>query len=117
MAGDFERDSGLHGGQELLDRPDRPTAIFAANDLMAFGVYEAARLAGLSIPDDLSVIGYDDLTMAAWAGPPLTTIRQPLEEMGRQAAQMVLDLDDTAPAPRVDLAIDLVVRDSTAPPR
>ena len=117
VAGDFERDSGLHGGQELLDRPDRPTAIFAANDLMAFGVYEAARLAGLSIPDDLSVIGYDDLTMAAWAGPPLTTIRQPLEEMGRQAAQMVLDLDDTAPAPRVDLAIDLVVRDSTAPPR
>ncbi|WP_152365448.1 LacI family DNA-binding transcriptional regulator [Microlunatus speluncae] len=116
VAGDFERDSGLHGGQELLDRPDRPTAIFAANDLMAFGVYEAARLAGLSIPSDLSVIGYDDLTMAGWAGPPLTTIRQPLEEMGRQAAQMVLDLDDTAPAPRVDLAIDLVVRGSTAAP-
>ncbi len=116
VAGDFERDSGLHGGEKLLDRPDRPTAIFAANDLMAFGVYEAARLAGLSIPSDLSVIGYDDLTMAGWAGPPLTTIRQPLAEMGRQAAQMVLDLDDTAPAPRVDLAIDLVVRGSTAAP-
>jgi DNA-binding LacI/PurR family transcriptional regulator len=82
---------------------------------MALGVYEAARLAGLAIPADLSVIGYDDLTVAEWAGPPLTTIRQPLEEMGRQAAQMVLDLDDTAPAPRVDLAIDLVVRGSTAP--
>lgn len=113
--GDFERNSGLDRGRELLDRPDRPTAIFACNDLMALGVYEAARLAGLAVPEQLSVIGYDDLSVAEWAGPPLTTIRQPLAEMGRQAAQLVLDLDDTAPAPRLDLAIDLIIRGSTAP--
>lgn len=116
VAGDFERDSGLERGRELLALPDRPTAVFACNDLMALGVYEAARLAGLSIPEDLSVIGYDDLSVAQWAGPPLTTIRQPLVEMGRQATQMVLDPDPDGPPQRVDLAIDLVPRASTAPP-
>lgn len=116
VAGDFERDCGLDLGRELLDRPDRPTAIFVANDIMAFGVYEAARQAGLSIPEDLSVIGYDDLDVAEWAGPPLTTIRQPLAEMGRQAAQIVLTLDETTRTPRVELATDLIIRASTAPP-
>jgi LacI family xylobiose transport system transcriptional regulator len=115
ISGDFERDSGLLCGQELLNRPDRPTAIFALNDLMALGVYEAARLAGLAIPEDLSVIGYDDLSVAQWTGPPLTTIRQPLIDMGRQAAQMVLDPHPAGQAQRVDLAIDLVERSSTGP--
>lgn len=116
MAGDFERDSGLELGRRLLRLPDRPTAIFSCNDLMAFGVYEAARQAGLSIPGDLSVVGYDDLSVAEWAGPPLTTIRQPLLDMGRQASAMLLDLDLTAQAPRVDLATDLVIRESTGKP-
>lgn len=115
MAGDFERDSGLELGRRLLQMPDRPTAIFSCNDLMALGVYEAARLAGLSIPDDLSVVGYDDLSVAEWAGPPLTTVRQPLMDMGRQASAMLLDLDLAAEAPRVDLATDLVIRNSTGP--
>lgn len=117
VAGDFERDSGLEWAQRLLVMPDRPTAIFAANDLMALGVYEAARLAGMSVPDDLSVVGYDDLSVAGWAGPPLTTVRQPLEDMGRQATQMVLDLDLTEQTPRLDLATDLVIRGSTCQPR
>lgn len=115
IAGDFERDSGLEIGRRLLAREDRPTAIFACNDLMALGVYEAAREAGLRIPDDLSVVGYDDLSVAEWAGPPLTTVRQPLFEMGRQASTMLVDLDHGAEAPRVDLATDLVVRSSTGP--
>ncbi|GAB3916638.1 LacI family DNA-binding transcriptional regulator [Microlunatus endophyticus] len=118
LAGDFERDSGLELGKKLLSLPERPTAIFSCNDLMALGVYEAARQAGLSIPDDLSVVGYDDLSVAEWAGPPLTTVRQPLLEMGRQASTMLLDLDLDAQAPRVDLATDLVVRASAdRPPR
>ena len=115
VAGDFEHDSGLQQARRLLALPDPPTAIFACNDLMALGVYEAARLAGLTIPDDLSVIGYDDLNVAEWTGPPLTTVRQPLLEMGRQAAQMVFELDETGPTPRVDLATDLVIRESTGP--
>lgn len=115
VSGDFEHDTGLQRGTELLALPDRPSAIFASNDLMALGVYEAARLAGLSVPGDLSVIGYDDLNVAQWAGPPLTTIRQPLLEMGRQATQMVLDVDLAERTPRVDLATDLVVRGSTGP--
>lgn len=116
VAGDFEHASGVALGRALLDRPDRPTAIFACNDMMALGVYEAARLVGLSVPDDLSVVGYDDIPVAEWVGPPLTTIRQPLDEMGRQAAQIALDLDESEPTPRVDLAIDLIVRSSTAAP-
>lgn len=116
VGGDFERDSGLQLAIRLLDRPDRPTAIFACNDLMALGVYEAARLAGLSIPDDLSVVGYDDLNVAGWLGPPLTTVRQPLKEMGQQATQIVLDVDLAERTPRVDLATDLIVRSSTARP-
>jgi len=116
LAGDFERDSGLELGKKLLSLPERPTAIFSCNDLMALGVYEAARQAGLSIPDDLSVVGYDDLSVAEWAGPPLTTVRQPLLEMGRQASTMLLDLDLDAQAPRVDLATDLVVRSSADRP-
>jgi LacI family transcriptional regulator, xylobiose transport system transcriptional regulator len=115
LSGDFERDSGLRLARRLLALPDPPTAVFACNDLMALGVYEAARLAGLTVPDDLSVIGYDDLSIAKWAGPPLTTVRQPLLEMGRQASTIVLDVDLGNNAPRVDLATDLVIRESTGP--
>ena len=68
-------------GLELLRLPDRPTAIFAGNDLQALGLYEAARELGLRIPEDLSVVGFDDLPLARWVGPPLTTVRQPLTEM------------------------------------
>jgi LacI family xylobiose transport system transcriptional regulator len=118
VSGEFDRDDGLRLGRQMLARSDRPTAIFAGNDLMALGVYEAARLAGLTIPGDLSVVGYDDLPAAGWAGPPLTTVRQPLSEMGREATRMILDLHRAGAvrAPRVDLATDLVVRASTAPP-
>src|SRR6185437_8428193 len=78
--GDFQHEGGFIRGGELLSLPEPPTAIFAGNDQQAFGVYEAARQRGLRIPQDLSVVGLDDLPVARWASPPLTTVRQPLAE-------------------------------------
>ena len=118
--GDFHHESGYRLGLELLRRPDRPTAVFAGNDLQALGLYEAARELGLRVPEDLSVVGFDDLPVARWVGPPLTTVRQPLTEMAEAAARLVLELargDETTPAAtRVELATSLVVRSSTAAP-
>ena len=108
--GDFHVDRAYEEGRALLSLPDPPTAIFAGSDLQAFGLYEAARVLGLRVPDDLSVIGFDDLPMARWAWPPLTTIRQPLTEMAATATRIVLG-DDTQT--RVELATSLVVRQST----
>lgn len=118
VRGQFHREDGVHAGLELLGMPERPTAIFAGNDLQALGIYEAARTLGLSIPQDLSVVGYDDLELAKWVGPPLTTVRQPLTEMAEQATRLVLGLrnGDGSENVRIDLATDLVVRDSTAAP-
>lgn len=110
-AGDFHVESGFEHGTALLTMPDPPTAIFAGSDMQAFGAYEAARLLGLSIPRELSVIGFDDLPMARWAWPPLTTIRQPLTEMAAAAARLVLGHGENR---RVELATSLVVRQSTA---
>ncbi|PKV82956.1 LacI family DNA-binding transcriptional regulator [Streptomyces sp. TLI_146] len=117
--GDFHHEAGRRFGLELLGMPDRPTAVFAGNDLQALGLYEAARERGLRIPEDLSVVGFDDLPLARWVGPPLTTVRQPLTEMAEVAARMVIDLaHGTRPGTlRVDLATSLVERSSTAPPR
>src|SRR5690606_24496023 len=117
--GDFHHDAGYRLGKELLSLPDRPTAVFAGNDLQALGLYEAARELGLRIPEDLSVVGFDDLPVARWVGPPLTTVRQPLTEMAEAAARLVLDLgraDEAPAATRVELATSLVVRSSTASP-
>jgi DNA-binding LacI/PurR family transcriptional regulator len=112
-AGDFHVESGYEHGRALLTRRERPTAIFAGSDLQAFGVYEAARQLGIEVPKGLSVIGFDDLPMARWAWPPLTTIRQPLSEMAATATRLVLGQGGEK---RVELATSLVVRQSTAPP-
>ncbi len=110
-------EGGRTHAQELLALPDPPTAIFAANDLQALGVYQAAHRAGLRVPEDLSVVGFDDLPLAQWADPPMTTVRQPLRKMGTVAAEMVLALASRrAPVEdRVELATRLEVRSSTAP--
>ncbi|MFC5666760.1 LacI family DNA-binding transcriptional regulator [Kitasatospora misakiensis] len=117
--GDFHHEAGRRVGLELLNLPDRPTAVFAGNDLQALGLYEAARELGLRIPEDLSVVGFDDLPLARWVGPPLTTVRQPLTEMAEVAARLVIDLarGGRPGTLRVDLATSLVERSSTAPPR
>ncbi|GAA0441979.1 transcriptional regulator [Acrocarpospora corrugata] len=116
--GDFLVDSGHDQGHALLSLPDPPTAIFAGSDMQAFGVFEAARQRGLRVPTDLSVVGFDDLPLARSAWPPLTTVRQPLQEMADLATRMVLAMGrgDSAEARRVELATDLVVRESTAQP-
>lgn len=116
--GDFHHESGYALGLELLRLPDPPTAIFAGNDLQALGLYEAARELGLRIPDELSVVGFDDLPLARWISPPLTTVRQPLTEMAEAAARLVVELSrGHKPATlRADLATSLVERASTAPP-
>jgi LacI family transcriptional regulator len=116
--GDFRHEGGFRASCTLLDLADRPTAIFAGSDQQAMGAYEAARQVGLRVPDDVSVVGFDDLPLCQWLSPPLTTIRQPLEEMGRLAARMLFQqLDgDTLVSPRMELATELRVRLSTAPP-
>lgn len=110
---------GFEAGQHLLDLPDPPTAIFAFNDNMAVGVMDAARQRGLQIPDDLSVVGVDDVDVAACLTPRLTTVRQPLSEMGRVAAGLLLRLIEgqSVEVTQINLANRLIVRESTAPPR
>jgi len=117
--GDFLPEPGYLRAMELLTLPAPPTAIFACADRTAIGVYKAARELGLAIPDDLSVIGFDDVVVAQWIEPPLTTIRQPLEEMAREAIRAAVEIIDGAEADnsRIELATSLVVRSSTGPPR
>ncbi|NUT53133.1 MAG: substrate-binding domain-containing protein, partial [Saccharothrix sp.] len=114
----FAFEDGFNHARELLRLPDPPTAVLCGNDLQALGVYEAARQAGLRIPQDLSVIGFDDIPAVRWCSPPMTTIRQPMVEMGAAAAELVLDLSAgrTPAQTRVELATTLIIRDSTAPP-
>ncbi|MFT7841693.1 substrate-binding domain-containing protein [Saccharothrix sp. BKS2] len=114
---DFTREGGYREARELLASPRRPTAVFAANDEQALGVIDAARAAGLSVPGDLSVIGFDDLPAAGRSSPALSTVRQPLGEMGRRAGWLLGDLiEGREPAVgRVELATELVVRSSTGP--
>jgi DNA-binding LacI/PurR family transcriptional regulator len=116
--GNFHVEDGIHQGGALLQLPNPPTAIFAGNDQQALGVYQAARELRLHIPEDLSVVGFDDLPVAAWVGPPLTTIRQPLMQMAIAGARLALRLTrgEEPSQTRVELATELIVRESTAPP-
>jgi len=118
--GNFEISGGYRAASLMLDSPDPPTAIYAGSDLQAFGVYQAARERGIRIPDDLSVVGFDDVPMCEWLMPRLTTIRQPLEEMAQQAVRMVMAMayqQAELPQTKLELATTLVVRESTAPPK
>lgn len=116
--GDFHSEGGAARARELLDLPEPPTAIFAGSDLQALGVYEVARERGLRIPEDLSVVGYDDIPLSQWISPQLTTIHQPLATMGQEAALMAVRLSrgQRLATTRMDLSTTLVVRASTAPP-
>ena len=115
---------GLYGwrearrmGQELLTQPDRPTAVFAYSDTMAFGVLEAAQQANISVPGELSVVGFDDVEVAQYFR--LTTVRQPLYQSGARGAELLLesmDSDISRPAQHVVLSTELVARQTTAPP-
>lgn len=116
--GDFRVKAGYEQALALFGLRARPTAIFAGNDLAALGVLRAAREAGLGVPEDVSVVGFDDIPLAEWSTPSLTTVRQPLTEMAAVAVQTLLAWPESGGAVRrrVELATDLVVRESTAPP-
>ena len=113
----FDYENGVAMGSELIDLPERPTAMFAFSDELALGAIEAARVRGLRIPEDLSVVGFDDTQLARMASPPLTTVRQPLREIGGVALRTALRLaaGEKIESHHVELATTLVVRGSTAP--
>jgi LacI family transcriptional regulator len=117
LSGHFRYPDGVAGAEAVLALPQAPTAIFAGSDETALGVMEAARARGLRIPDDLSVVGFDDTQIAQMASPPLTTVRQPLREMGGVALRTALRLaaGERVDSHHVELATELVVRGSTAP--
>ncbi len=116
VKGNFWEQSGYTGTQTLLALPQPPTAIFTSNDLMAFGAYEAIRANGLDIPQDISIVGFDDIPQASLVHPKLTTVHQPLEQMGRAAVHILLEhIEKDSPPRRVTLATRLVIRDSCQP--
>jgi LacI family transcriptional regulator len=120
--GQFTFRSGLDAAEKLLDRKDRPTAIFASNDDMAAGVVSVAHRQGLQVPGDLSVVGFDDTSLATSVWPELTTVRQPVSAMAGSALDLLLGAlrarrrgDPIASSERV-LDHELVIRESAAPP-
>jgi len=110
---------GRHAAKYLLELPEPPTAIFAFNDNIAIGAIQAARELDLRVPDDVSIVGFDDVEHATIVTPALTTVRQPLAEMGRTAVSLLNRLleGQRVETLHVELATRLVVRESTAPPR
>jgi LacI family transcriptional regulator len=121
--GDYTTETAVICARKLLSLLDRPTAIFAANDVSAIGVYQAARELGLQIPGDLSVIGFDNLREAAQLNPPLTTIDQSLQKMGIIATEMLVELVKGKSLPinpaeqghLYKIPTQLIIRDSCAP--
>jgi LacI family transcriptional regulator, repressor for deo operon, udp, cdd, tsx, nupC, and nupG len=115
--GDFTFNSGVEAASRLLALAHRPTAIFAANDESAIGAIQAIKSQGLSVPGDISVIGFDNILFAAATDPALTTIGQPRQEIGRRAMAIMLDLLDGKSPPLGDviLPVELVIRRSTGP--
>ena len=117
--GAFIQQTGYEQTCALLDLAEPPTAIFAGSDTQAMGVYAALRARGLSLPGDMSVVGFDDVPLASIVTPALTTVRQTLAEMGRVATTMLLRLiaEEPLDSRRVELTTTLIVRESTAPAR
>ncbi len=115
VSGNYLQTGGFDATNELLALPERPTAIFASNDMSAIGAMAAIREAGLKVPQDISLVGFDDIPLARQVHPPLTTIRQPLQEMGRAAVNMLLPLilGLELPSRQTVLPTELVVRAST----
>lgn len=120
VQGAYTYESGVAAAQTLLGRKSRPTAIFASNDEMAAGVYEVARKLKIAIPDELSIVGFDDTPVSSRLWPPLTTVRWPMADMGRAAAEKLLRAEAAQPSAADDarpFPARLVVRESTAPPQ
>jgi LacI family transcriptional regulator len=116
---DWQTPTGEAAALEILSHPEPPTAIFAFNDNVAIGALNAARRRGLTVPDDLSIVGFDDTFQSKIVWPQLTTVRQPLQELGRTGVNLLMRLleGQRVEALRMELSTTLVVRASTAPPR
>jgi LacI family transcriptional regulator len=114
---DNNEESGAEAMGQLLGDPKRPTAVFAANVAQAIGALYFARLNGIEVPGDLSIVSIHDLRPAAFVDPPLTTVKMPLEELGRRAVEL---LESSAPDEDIEEVVgtpmELVIRESTAPP-
>lgn len=115
--GDFTARGGYLAMQTLLKRRPRPTAVFACNDLMAFGALAAAREAGIAVPQQLSIVGFDDIDLAAFSAPPLTTVAQPKQQIGTVASDLLLDRVSSGRTDNRQIILDpeLRTRASTAP--
>ncbi len=115
--GNFHLEGGYAQAKLLFALPQPPTAIFAGSDLQALGVLQAAREQNLRVPEDLSLVGFDDLPISQWSSPPLTTVHQPIGEMASLAVKILIDSskDRNLGEQRIELATHLVIRESTAP--
>lgn len=119
VRGDFSIDSGIAAATQLLARENPPTAVFCFNDEMAIGVMHHARQCGLSVPDDLSVVGFDDISFSRYWVPALTTVSQPMRDIGRETVRLLLEIlrDGSSKPASVTLPHKLIIRSSTAVPR
>jgi LacI family transcriptional regulator len=117
ITGDFQHESGYRACQQLLALPEPPTALFVCNDLMAVGAISAIHDAGMLVPNDISVIGFDDIPLASFTFPRLTTISQPAQDLGRLAARLLVERiqNPQAPAQHHRLPVRLIERDSCGP--
>jgi LacI family transcriptional regulator len=115
VVGDYDPEVSAQCTRQLLTRADPPTAIFGANDVSAIAVIEAAAGLGLRVPEDLSVVGFDNIPESALCSPPLTTVNQPIRQMGERSIQLLLKLmrGDHIRSTHITLATELVVRQST----
>lgn len=118
MQGDFSIGSGIVAGERLLSQRVPPTAIFCFNDEMAIGVLDAARRLKVSVPQELSVVGFDDIRFARYMQPPLTTVAQPMREIGERTVRLLLEIINGATTMPVSITLPhtLTIRGSTAPP-
>ena len=118
IRGDFSLESGRSAAERILAMSERPTAVFCSADMVAFGLISGLNAGGLRVPEDISVVGFDDIEMSQYYVPPLTTIRQDRQRLGREAANALMERLSRGSVPRkLDLVpVELVVRDSTAPP-
>lgn len=117
--GTFNQPDGYTGTCKFLDLESPPTLIFASNDVMAMAAMDAARERGLHVPEDISILGFDDIPQASLVRPALTTVRQPLEQMGRIATQMLFEIlnNPNHKPKRIELPTELIIRNSTAIPK
>lgn len=118
VEGDFTRESGVKSGMELMSLKNKPEVIFAANDMMALGCYDAAFKKGLNIPDDIAIVGFDDIFVSQYLNPPLTTVRAQIEDEGKKAAELLIEkikskISVNNQPKKIKIATELVIRNST----